>query len=50
MVRVYVPAIVALQITLAAPVVVRLGGEIEPQLRLAGTVSVRLTVPTKLFR
>lgn len=49
-VSVYVPAIVELQDTEAAPDAVMLDGKIGPQLRLAGRVSVRLTVPTKPFR
>jgi hypothetical protein len=50
MVRVYVPAVVELQETLAVPEVVRLLGEIGLQLRPAGMESVRLTVPVKPLR
>jgi hypothetical protein len=38
---------VELQETVAVPELVTLVGEIAPQVRLAGTVSVRLTVPVK---
>ncbi len=48
-VRVYVAATVELQETVAVPDPVTLNGEIAPQLRLAGTVSVRLTTPAKPF-
>jgi nucleoid-associated protein YgaU len=44
-VRVYVAAIVELQETVAVPEPVTLVGLIAPQVRFAGTVSVRLTVP-----
>lgn len=44
-VRVYVAAIVELQATVAVPEFVTLVGVIAPQVKLAGTVSVRLTVP-----
>jgi hypothetical protein len=44
-VRVYVAATVELQETVAVPEPVTLVGVIAPQVRLAGTVSVRLTVP-----
>jgi hypothetical protein len=40
-----VAATVELQDTVAVPEPVTLVGEIAPQVRLAGTVSVRLTVP-----
>ena len=43
--RVYVAAIVELQDTVAVPEPVTLVGLIAPQVRLAGTVSVRLTTP-----
>jgi hypothetical protein len=48
-VRVYVDAIVELHETVAVPVggTVILLGVIAPQVKLAGTVSVRLTVPLK---
>jgi hypothetical protein len=39
-----------LQETVAVPVPVRLVGEIAPQVKPVGTVSVRLTVPEKWFR
>jgi hypothetical protein len=39
------PAIVELQATVAVPEFVTLVGVIAPQIRLAGIVSVRLTVP-----
>jgi len=42
-----VPAVVELQATVAVPELVTLAGVIEPQVRPAGTVSVRLTVPVK---
>ncbi len=38
-----------LQDTVAVPELVTLRGLIAPQVRLAGTVSVRLTVPAKPF-
>ena len=38
-----------LQATVAVPEFVTLVGVIAPQVRLAGTVSVRLTVPVKPF-
>jgi len=40
---------VELQATVAVPEFVTLRGVIAPQVRLAGTVSVRLTVPVKPF-
>jgi hypothetical protein len=40
---------VELQATVAVPEFVTLVGVIAPQVRLAGTVSVRLTVPVKPF-
>lgn len=40
-------AIVELQDSVAVPELVTLVGVIAPQVRLAGTVSVRLTVPVK---
>jgi hypothetical protein len=43
-------AIVELQDTVAVPELVTLVGVIAPQVRLAGTVSVRLTVPVKPFK
>jgi hypothetical protein len=42
-------AIVELQDTVAVPELTTLVGEIAPQVRLAGTVSVRLTVPVNPF-
>jgi hypothetical protein len=42
-----VPAIVELHETVAVPELVTLAGVIAPQVRLAGTVSVRLTTPVK---
>src|SRR5260370_37476750 len=48
-VSVYVVAIVELQDTVAVPAFVTLVGVIAPQVRFAGTVSVRLTVPVKPF-
>lgn len=39
-----------LQATVAVPELVTLVGVIAPQVRLAGTVSVRLTVPVKPLR
>jgi hypothetical protein len=45
MVRVYVAAIVELQATVAVPEFVTLVGVIAPQVKFAGTVSVRATVP-----
>lgn len=48
-VRVYVAATVELQDTVAVPELVTLVGDIAPQVRFAGTVSVRLTVPVKPF-
>ena len=39
------PAIVELQVRVAVPELVMLLGVIAPQVRFAGTVSVRLTVP-----
>jgi hypothetical protein len=44
-----VAAIVELHATVAVPEFVTLVGVIAPQVRLAGTVSVRLTVPVKPF-
>ncbi len=44
-VTVYVAAIVALHASVAVPDPVTLLGVIAPQFKLAGTVSVRLTVP-----
>lgn len=41
----YVPAMVELQASVAVPEFVTLVGEIAPQVKLAGTVSVRATVP-----
>lgn len=41
------PAIVELQLTVAVPELVTLAGVITPQVRFAGTVSVKLTVPVK---
>jgi hypothetical protein len=38
-------AIVELQVSVAVPELVMLPGVIAPQVRLAGTVSVRVTVP-----
>ena len=49
MVRVYVPAIVELQETLAVPELVRLLGEIGLQFRPVGIESVRLIIPVKPF-
>jgi hypothetical protein len=46
----YVPAADELQETLAAFVLVTLGGEIEPQFRPAGRESVRATVPVNPFK
>jgi hypothetical protein len=48
--RVYVPAMVELQETLAVPEFVRLFGEIGPQFKPAGMESVKLTVPVNPFR
>jgi hypothetical protein len=48
-VTVYVAAIVELQDSVAVPEFVTLPGVIAPQVRLAGTVSVRLTVPVNPF-
>src|SRR5216683_984408 len=45
MLRLYLAAIVELQETVAVPELVTLRGLIAPQVKLAGTVSVRLTVP-----
>ncbi len=45
----YVAAIVELQATVAVPEFVTLVGDIAPQLKLAGTVSVRLTIPVNPF-
>jgi hypothetical protein len=44
---VYVAAIVELQATVAVPELATLAGVIAPQVRFAGTVSVRVTVPVK---
>jgi hypothetical protein len=44
-----VAAIAELQATVAVPELVTLVGVIAPQVRLAGTVSVRLTVPVNPF-
>ena len=41
------PAIVELHETVAVPAFVIVAGVIAPQVRFAGTVSVRLTVPVK---
>ncbi len=43
-------AIVELQATVAVPLFVMLAGEIAPQDRLAGTVSVKETTPVNPFR
>lgn len=43
----YVAATVELQATVAVPELVTLAGVIAPQVRLAGTVSVKLTLPVK---
>jgi hypothetical protein len=48
-VNVYVAAIVELHDTVAVPEFVTLVGLIAPQVRLAGTVSVRLTTPVNPF-
>jgi len=48
-VKVYVAAIVELQDTAAVPEFVTLRGVIAPHDRLAGTVSVRVTVPVNPF-
>lgn len=48
-VRVYVAATVELHDTVAVPEPVTVRGLIAPQVRLAGTVSVRLTVPVNPF-
>ena len=48
-VSVYVAAIVELHETVAVPEPVTLVGVIAPQVRLAGTVSVRLTTPANPF-
>jgi hypothetical protein len=42
--------IVELQESVAVPELVTLAGVIAPQVRLAGTVSVRLTVPVNAFK
>ncbi len=47
MLRLYVAAIVELHDTVAVPEPVTLRGLIAPQVRFAGTLSVRLTVPAK---
>jgi hypothetical protein len=44
-VKVYVPAIVELQATVAVPELTTLVGVMAPQVKLAGTVSVKDTVP-----
>ena len=46
-VRIYVPAIVELQDTVAVPDPVTVLGVIVPQVNPAGTVSVKVTVPAK---
>ena len=46
-VRMYVPAIVAEQATVAVPEPVTVPGLIAPQVNPAGTVSVRVTTPAK---
>jgi len=48
-VRMYEPATVALQDTVAVPELVTLPGVIAPQVRPAGTVSVRVTTPVNPF-
>lgn len=48
-VRTYVPATVALQETVAVPEPVTLVGVMAPQVRPAGTVSVRETTPANPF-
>ena len=48
-VTVYVAAIVELHVRVAVPELVTLLGVIAPHVRLAGTVSVRATVPVKPF-
>ena len=48
-VSVYVPAMAELQDTVAVPAAGRLVGETGPQLRLVGMLSVKVTVPAKLF-
>ena len=48
--RLYDPAMVELQETLAVPEAVRLFGEIGPQFKPAGMESVRVTVPANPFR
>jgi len=47
--RTYVPAIVAEHETVAVPAPVTEPGVIEPQVRLAGTVSVSVTRPVNPF-
>jgi hypothetical protein len=49
-VKAYVAAIVELHETVAVPELVTLVGEMAPQVRLAGTVSVRLTTPVNPLR
>jgi hypothetical protein len=44
-----VPAVVELQATVAVPELVTLVGVIAPQVRPAGGVSVRETIPVKPF-
>lgn len=48
-VTVNVPAAAALQESVAVPELVTLVGEIAPQVKPVGTVSVRLTVPVNPF-
>src|SRR6266508_1955134 len=48
-VKVNVAAVVELQDTVAVPEPVTVPGVIAPQVRPAGTVSVRVTTPEKLF-
>jgi hypothetical protein len=48
-VRVYVPATIALQETVAVPEPVTVPGVIAPQVSPAGTVSVSVTTPAKPF-
>ncbi len=48
-VRTYVPATVALQDTVAVPEPVIVPGVMAPQVRPAGTVSVRVTTPANPF-
>ena len=46
-VRVNVPALVELQDTVAVPEPVTVPGVIAPQVKFAGTVSVKVTTPEK---